>query len=159
MGIDSNGQPIFIPPITERTHAYSSKKYQRQGSVNFKSGTFAEYEEFRQTMKNMSKVLNWVDDHFGKELFLSLSGKAAERINDMSRSEICNENKLFEKLDKTCLPKNYQRAVLEELSSLKFKTSNKLSEFYEDLKSAYMKASQTFSSFHNNGRGCYCTHV
>ncbi len=58
----------------------------------------------------------------------------------MHTADICNADKLFEKLDKTFLPKNYQRAVLEEFRSLKFKTGNKLSEFYEDLKTAYMKA-------------------
>ncbi len=40
-------------------------------------------------MKNMSKVLDWDDSQFGKEVFLSLSGKAAERINDMLTTEIC----------------------------------------------------------------------
>ncbi len=138
--LDYSGQPIFIPAFTEGTCANGSKRYKRQGSVNFKFGTFAEYEEFKQTMKNMSKVLDWDDDQFGKEVFLSLSGKAAEGINYMPTSDICNANKLFEKLDKTLLPKNYQRAVLEEFCSLKFKTGNKLSEFYEDFKTAYMKA-------------------
>ncbi len=90
--------------------------------------------------KNMSKVLDWDDSKFGKEVFLSLSGQAAEHINDMPTTEICNADKLFEKLDKTFLPKNYQRAILEEFRSLKYKTGNKLSEFYVDLKTAYMKA-------------------
>ncbi len=74
------------------------------------------------------------------EVFLSLSGKAAERINDMPTTDICNAYKIFEKLDKTFLPKKYQRAVLEEFCSLKYKTGNKLSEFYEDLKIRYMQA-------------------
>ncbi len=58
----------------------------------------------------------------------------------MPTADICNADKLFGKLDKTFLPKNYQRAVLEEFHSLKYKTGNKLSEFYEDLKTVYMKA-------------------
>ncbi len=78
--LDTSSQPIFIPPFTEGTHASGSKKYKIQGSVNFKSGIFAEYEEFKRTMINMSKVLDWDDDQFGKEGFLSLSGKAAERL-------------------------------------------------------------------------------
>ncbi len=48
--------------------------------------------------------------------------------------------KVFKKVDKTILPKIYQRAVLEEFRSMKFKTVNKLSQFYEDLKVAYTKA-------------------
>ncbi len=132
--LDSTGQPILIPSFTEGTLGNDSRKY------NFKSGTFAEYEEFKRTMKNMSKVLDWDDSQFGKEVFLSLSGKAAECINDMPTSDICNADKLFEKLDKTFLPKKYQRAVLEEFCYLKYKAGNKLNEFYEDLKTAYMKA-------------------
>ncbi len=108
--------------------------------MNVKSGTFAEYKEFKQAMKNISKVLDWDDDQFGKEVFLSLSGKAAEHINDMPSSDICNVSNLFNKLGKTLLPKNYQRAVLEEFRFFKYKTGNKLSEFYKDLKTAYMKA-------------------
>ncbi len=87
----------------------------------------------------MSKVLDWDDNQFGKEVFLSLSGKATECINDMPTSDIYNASKHFEKLDKTFLPKNYQRSVLEEFRSLKYKIDNKLGEFYEDLKMAYMK--------------------
>ncbi len=127
--LDSTGQPILIPFVTDGTHANGSRKYKRQGSVNFKSGTFAEYEEFKRTMKNISKVLDWNDNQFGKEVFLSLSGKAAECINDMPTTDKCNADKLFEKLDKAFLPKNYQRAVMEEFCSLKFKTGNKLREF------------------------------
>ncbi len=138
--LDATGQPILIPSFTDGTRADGSRKYKRQASDNFKSGTFAEYEEFKQTMKNMSKVLDWDDSQFGKEDFVSLSGKAGERINDMPTTDICNADKLFEKLDKTFLPKNYQRAVLEQFLSLKYNTGNKLSEFYEDIKSAYMKA-------------------
>ncbi len=57
----------------------------------------------------------------------------------MLTTDICNAGKLFEKLDKTFLPINYQKAVLEEFHSLKYKAGNKLSEFFEDLKTAYMK--------------------
>ncbi len=94
----------------------------------------------------MCKVLDWDDSQFGKEVFLSLSGKGAERINYMPTMDICNTDKLFEKLDKTFLPKNYQRAVLEEFHSLKYKTGNKLSEFYKDLKTDYMKATPSAHS-------------
>ncbi len=79
-------------------------------------------------MKNISKVLDWNDGQFGREVFLGISGKAAERINGIPTTDIYNANKLFEKLDKTFLSKNYQRAVLEELCSLKYKTGNKLSD-------------------------------
>ncbi len=44
------------------------------------------YEEFKRTMKNMNKVLDWDDSQFGKEVFLSLSGKAAEHINYSQRT-------------------------------------------------------------------------
>ncbi len=111
--LDTTGQPFLIPSFTDGTHANGSRKYKRQASVNFKSDTFTEYEEFKRTMKNMSKVLDWDDNQFGKEVFLSLSRKAAEHINDIPTTDICNANKLFKKLDKTFLPKNYQRAVLE----------------------------------------------
>ncbi len=86
-------------------------------------------------------MLNCDDSQFGKEeVLLRLSGKAAERVNDMPTADICNADKFFEKLEKNFLPKNYQRAVLEEFRSLKYKSDNKPSEFYEDLKTAYMKA-------------------
>ncbi len=91
-------------------------------------------------MINMSKVLEWDDDQFGEEVFFSLSGKAAECINNMPTCDICNADKLFKKLDETFLLKNYQRAVLQEFFSLKFKTCNKLSAIYENLKTEYMKA-------------------
>ncbi len=87
----------------------------------------------RKTSENLSKDL---DKSKTKSLVCGLSGKAAERINDMPTTDICNADKFFEKLDNTFLPKNYQRAVLEEFRSLKYKPDNKLSEFYEDLKTA-----------------------
>ncbi len=61
----------------------------------------------------------------------------------ISMDDLCNADKVFEKLDKTFLPKNYQRAVLEWFRSMKFKTGNKLSEFYEDMKVAYNKSQAT----------------
>ncbi len=42
--LDFTGQPILISSFTDETHANSFRKYKRQDSVNFKSGTFAEYE-------------------------------------------------------------------------------------------------------------------
>ncbi len=110
--LDATGQTFLIPSFTDGTRANATRKYKRQASVNFKSGTFAEYEEFKRTMKNMSKVLDWDDSQFGKEVFLSLSGKAAEHINDMPTTDICNTDKLFKKtrqdlsaeeLSKSCL--------------------------------------------------------
>ncbi len=86
----------------------------------------------------MSKILNWDEEQFGIEVFLSLVGKAAECIKDMPTEDMCNAEFFFKKLDRTFLPNNYQRAVLEEFGSMKFKLGNKLSEFYEDLKVAYM---------------------
>ncbi len=78
--LDAKGQPILIPSFIDGKCANGSRKYKRQASVNFKSGIFAEYEEFKLTMKNMTKVLDWYDSQFGKEVFLSLSGKPAEHI-------------------------------------------------------------------------------
>ncbi len=87
----------------------------------------------------MSKILDWDTEKCGKEVFLSLARKAAESIN-MSTDDLCNADKVFEKLHKTVLPKYYQSAVLEEFRSMKFKRGNKLSEFCEDMKVAYKKA-------------------
>ncbi len=93
----------------------------------------------------MSKILDWDEEQYGKEVFLYLAGKATEPINDMPTEDMCNAEKRFKKLDRTFLPKNYQRAVLEEFHSMKFKMGNKLSEFYEDLEVAYMKARPSVS--------------
>ncbi len=49
-----------VPSITDGTCVNGYRKYKRQATVNFKSDTFAEYEEFKRTMKNMSKVLDWM---------------------------------------------------------------------------------------------------
>ncbi len=56
-------------------------------------------------MRNMSKILDWDDEQFGKEVFLSLEGKAAERINDMSSEDMCKarQNILAKELPKSCL--------------------------------------------------------
>ncbi len=142
--IDHNGQPIYVPFHTEGNTTSSnisriSKKYERQATVTFKSGIFAEYEEFKQTMRIMSKILDWDTEQFGKKVFLSLAGKATEHINEMSKDNLCDADKVFEKLDKTFFPENYQGASLEKLGSMKFKTVNKLSEFYEDMKVVYNK--------------------
>ncbi len=132
--LDFTGQPFLIPSFTDGTCANGSRKYKIQVTVNFKSGTFAKYEEFKRTMKNMSKLLDWDGSQFGKEVFLSLSRKVAEYTNDMPTADICNADKLSETLDNTFLPKNYQKDVLEEFCSLKYKFDNTLIEFYEDLK-------------------------
>ncbi len=55
--LDATGQPFLISSFTDGTCANSSRKCKRQATVNFMSGTFAEYEEFKRTMKNMSKVI------------------------------------------------------------------------------------------------------
>ncbi len=91
-------------------------------------------------MRHMSKILDLDTEQLGKEVFLSLAGNTAERINDISTDDMCNPEKVLKKLDKTFLLKKYHRAVLEEFCSMMFKTDNKLSEFYEDLKVAYSKA-------------------
>ncbi len=50
--IDQNGQHIYVPFNTDGNTTISntsriSRKYKRQATVTFKSGTFAEYEEFK----------------------------------------------------------------------------------------------------------------
>ncbi len=55
--LDSNGQPIYVPPVTHGTCSNGSKTYKRQATI-FKSGTFAEYEEFKWTVKIVRKVLD-----------------------------------------------------------------------------------------------------
>lgn len=51
--------------------------------------------------------LNWDTEHFGKEVFLNLAGKVTVHINDMSTDDLCDAEKVFKKLDKTFLLKNY----------------------------------------------------
>ncbi len=46
-------------------------------------------------MRNMSKILEWETEQFGKEVFFSLAGKAAKHINDMSMDDFCNADKAF----------------------------------------------------------------
>ncbi len=41
--MDTTGQPHLILSFTDGNRGNGSKKYKRQGSVNFKTGTFAEY--------------------------------------------------------------------------------------------------------------------
>ncbi len=44
----------------------------RQTSITFKSSTSVEYEyeEFKRNMRNMSKILVWDDEQFGKDVFV-----------------------------------------------------------------------------------------
>lgn len=142
--IHNEGLSIYVPSNTDKHNSTSrgrgSRKYRRQGTITFKSGPFAENEEFKRTIYNMNKILDRDDGQFGRDVFLSLRGKAAECLNNMPIKDICDVEKLFDRLGKTFLPRNYCRAVLWEFHSMKFKVGNKLTEFYEDLKVAYRKA-------------------
>ncbi len=55
---------LIVTAILVLMHDYSnnsriSKKYKKQVTVTFKSCIFAEYEEFKRTMRNTNKILDW----------------------------------------------------------------------------------------------------
>ncbi len=47
--MDTTGQPLLIPSFTDGNHGNRSKKYKRQGSVNFKTSTL-------QNMKSSNEL-------------------------------------------------------------------------------------------------------
>ena len=121
----------------------TSRRYKKESNLTFSKGTRAEYEAFKTSMKNTRAVFQWTNDQFGKEVFLSLSGKAAERISTLSTIDMCNADKLFEKLDKTFLPSDYEMALMDDFRAKKFVKGQKMREFYEDLKVSYCRARPT----------------
>ncbi len=170
MVVDGAGHPAFIPvssgtaiglnitiagtgPKTYKRESISTpvgpnitiagtgpKTYKRESTLSFKTGALAEYEESKCLFHNTSVIL--IEISLIKK-YIFESGKAAEKISDIFPLEMCNTDKLFERLDLTFLPKEYQRAVIEDFHSLKFKKGEKLLEFYQDLKVAYMRAKPT----------------
>ena len=110
-----------------------SHRFKKLSTVKFSDGTRAEYESFRDSIRSQAAVMEWTHREFGQEVFMSLSGKAADRIRTMSDADKCNGEKLLARLNEAFLPNNYAMAVMDDFKALKYDKNKTLKDFYENL--------------------------
>ncbi len=60
----------------------TGKRYKRETNLKFSEGTVDQYESFRSKFNIHNKMLAWDNNRVGIELYMSLEGKAALKVED-----------------------------------------------------------------------------
>ncbi len=84
----------------------TGKRYKRETNLKFSEGTVDQYESFRSQFNIHHKMLGWDTNRAGIELYMSLEGKAALKVEEiiMNANGTSNVAKMFNSLNRAFLP-------------------------------------------------------
>ncbi len=88
------------------------KRYKRETNLKFSEGTVEQYESFRSQFIIHHKMLGWSNDRAGMELYMSLEGKAALKVEEviMNAKGTSNFSGMWGALDRAFLPINHRES-------------------------------------------------
>ncbi len=81
------------------------KRYKRETTLKFSEGSVETYETFRSQFNIHRKVLGWNDYRTAVELYMSLEGKAALKVEEVIENAVSTGNisDIWEALDRAFL--------------------------------------------------------
>ncbi len=81
------------------------KRYKRETNLKFSEGTVDQYESFRSQFNIHHKMLDWHNKIAGIELYMSLEGKAALKVEEvvMNANGTSNLTEMWNALDHSFL--------------------------------------------------------
>ncbi len=97
-----DGKKMFPSWASDNT----GKRYKRETNLKFSEGSVEQYESFRSQFIIRHKMLGWSNDRAGIELYMSLEGKAALKVEEviMNAKGKSNFAGMWDALDLAFLP-------------------------------------------------------
>ncbi len=134
--IDSN--KTFPSAVSFNT----GKRYKRETNLKFYEGTVEQYESFRSQFNIHHKMLGWDTYRAGIELYMSLEGKAALKVEEviMNASGMSNVAKMWNALDSAFLPIDHRESKYRQFATRRWRTSERMTEYMDELIRLFRKA-------------------
>ena len=120
----------------------SGKRYKRESSLKFSEGNVEVYESFRSQFCIQQKMLGWDNNKAGIELYMSLGGKAALKVEEVVMNANGNivVDDLWTSLDRAFLPIDHRESKYRQFASRKWKQDERLTEYMDELIRLFRKA-------------------
>ncbi len=115
------------------------KRYKRE--TNLKC-TVLQYESFRSQFIIHHKILGWSNDRAGIELYMSLEGKAALKVEEViiNAKGTSNFAGMWDTLDRALLPIDHRKSKYSQFAMRHWHTSESMTEYMDKLICLFRKA-------------------
>ncbi len=120
----------------------TGKRYKRETNLKFSEGTVEQYESFRSQFNIHHKMLGWDTDRAGIELYMSLEGKAALKVEEVviNTSGMSNVTEMWNALDRAFLPIDHRESKYRQFAMRRWHTGERKTEYMDELIRLFRKA-------------------
>ncbi len=139
-----DGNKTFTSVASDNT----GRRYKRETNLKFSESTVEQYESFRSQFIIHHKMLGWSNDRAGIELYMSLEGKAALKVKEvvMNAKGTANLAAMCDALDRAFLPIDHRESRYRQLATRRWRTSEHMTEYMDELICLFRKARPDSSS-------------
>ncbi len=120
----------------------TGKRYKRETSLKLSEGSVEQYESFRSQFNIHHKMLGWDTNRAGVELYMSLEGKAALKVEEvvMNANSMSNVSEMWEALDCAFLPIDHHKSKYRQFAMRRSRFGERMTEYLDELIHLYRKA-------------------
>ncbi len=120
----------------------TEKRYKRETTLKFSEGSVETYESFRSQFNIHRMILGWNDYRTAVELYMSLEGKAALKIEEvvLNDSSTGNVFHMWKALDRAFLPIDHGESKYRRFATRCMIQGEHMTEYLDDLIHLFRKA-------------------
>ncbi len=113
----------------------TGKRYKIEINLKFSKGTVEQYESFRSQFNIHLKMLGWDTNRGSIELYMSLEGKATQKVEEVviNDSGMSNITEMWDALDNAFLPIDDGESKYKEFATRRWHTGECMTEYMDDL--------------------------
>ncbi len=120
----------------------TGRLYKIDTNLKFSEGTVEQYENVRSQFIIHHKMLCWSNDRTGIELYMSLEGKAALKVEEvvMNAKGTSNLAGMWDALDCAFLPIDHRESRYRQFATRRWRTGDHMTEYMDELICLFRKA-------------------
>ncbi len=126
-----DGNKTFPSAASDNT----GRRYKRETNLKFSEGTVEQYESCRSQFIIHHKMLGWSNDRAGIELYMSLEGKAALKVEEvvMNAKGTSNLAGMWDTLNRAFLPIDHRESRYRQFATRRWRTGEHMTEYMDEL--------------------------
>ncbi len=120
----------------------TGKRYKRETNLKFSEGSVEQYVSFRSQFIIHHKMLGWSNDRAGIELYMSLEGKAALKVEEivMNAKGTSNFAGMWDALDRAFLLIDHRGSRYRQFAMRGRHNGERMTEYMDELICLFRKA-------------------
>ncbi len=133
-----DGNKIFPSAASD----FTGRRYKRETNPKFSEGTVEQYESFRSQFIIHHKMLRWSDNRAGIELYMSLEGKVALKVEEviMNAKGMSDLAGMWDALDHAFLPIDHRETRYRQFAMKRWCAGERMTEYMDELIHLFRKA-------------------